>query len=259
MIVVLVAAAAATVAGAVLALSTRDARVSLAGIAALILASPFVVDPPPGIVPLAGRVVGAILALELLRIAIREAAASPDGDGLTGVAAGPATARPALDVRVEALAAVAGIVAGIFVALRYAGAGVPLASGGPLILGAAFGLLAVGITPLLVSRDTLRLGTGAIVVLVGASLVGDVGAGVRSPLESLVASGLIVAVAAAVAAVMLNAMTASGALGFDDTLDVEAEREPVAATIMSSRTHTATGGDIGRPRAGRARRAHPTP
>jgi hypothetical protein len=217
-IVVLVAAAAATVAGAVLALSTRDARTALGGIAALLLASPLVADPLPAIVPLAGRIVGAVLAIELLWIAVREARRAET-----------AGASPAIDVRVEALAAGAGVVGGIFVGLRYVEAGVPLPGLAPLVLGTAFGLIAVGATPLLISRDTLRLGTGAVVVLVGAILVRGVTGGVQSALDSLIASGLVVAAAAAVAAVMLNAMTAAGDLTFDDTLAIEAEQEPSPA------------------------------
>lgn len=262
MILVLVAAAAATVAGAVLALSTRDARIALGGIAALVLASALVADPLPGLVPLAGRIVGAILAIELLWIALREAAQAGDGIDGSAAASGVGGASPAVDARVEALAAIAGLVAGIFVALRYAGSGVPLGPDTPLILGTGFALLAVGVTPLLVSRDTLRLGTGAIVVVVGASLVRGVAAGVQSPLESLVTSGLIVAAAAAVAAVMLNAMSAAGALGFDDTLAVESEREPSLGMAASPSAASAPRpiGTRARPSGpSRARGPHATP
>lgn len=254
MSLVLVVAAAATVAGAVLALSTRDARTALGGLALVILASPLVADPLPGIVPLTARIVGAILAIELLWIAVRGADVAPgEGGGEVGGRVGAevggngrgdsrAAARrpgprktPTIDARVEALAAGAGLAAGFLIALRYEAAGVPMAWGAPIILGTTTSLLTVGVTPLLVSRDTLRLGTGAIVVLVGAMLLGGVTGGVVSPLGSLVAAGLVIAAAAAVAAVMLNALSAAGGLGFDDALAVETEAEPVDGPSDASR------------------------
>lgn len=193
MIVVIVAAATVSIAGAILALAARDARLALRGLAVLLVASAFVADPLPEPLPVLARVIGALLAVELLLIALRLAS----GEELDRV-------RP-VDPRVLGLAAAAGAIAGVVHDVDRLTAGAALSDLSPVVLGTAFALVAVGASPLIVARDILQLGLGATVVMVGAAVGRTAAAPGTSGLASLVTTGLLVAVAAAVAGVLIGA------------------------------------------------------
>ncbi len=201
---VLVATALTVVAGAIVALAARDARVTLIGLAISLAAAALLSDPLPEPAAVAARVIGAALAAELLWIAVRET---------TTIARGSLVGWPA-----EALAAGAAFVVGAaaagdigptsFAALVPAVAGAAAGSpgdGAPLIVGAALALLAVSITPLLRGRDPLRLAVAAALLLSGAATLRAGLLGTPSSLEQLVVAGLVVGVALGGAAVTMRA------------------------------------------------------
>lgn len=200
----LLAAAAVVVAGGVVCLSARDARLALAGLAATLLVAPLVADPLPEPVVLAARTVSALLAVYLPWIVIRDPSSATRGS--------------LLGWPVEALVAAAAFVIGF----GTAGLGAaPL--GPPVAQGAGFALVALSIGPIVFGRDIFRLGSGA-VLLVGGTLLIRVGlAGTPSALEQLVTGILFVGLGGAVAFLAANAVaagTAGGAVFGDGTGDL---------------------------------------
>ncbi len=200
----LVGVALAVTAGAVTAVSARDARAALVGTALALGAAPFLSDPLPQLSTLATRVVGAALAAYLLRAAV----AAP---------LGPATSRPRgapggsrLGWPAEALLAAAAWVVGVNLAaglatLGPAGAAAPggdlVAMLTPAAMATAAGLasMVVAIVPAFAGRDALRTGIGALVLLQGVLLLGTGVAGAPGDLEQLAGVTLLVATASAVA------------------------------------------------------------
>jgi hypothetical protein len=143
--------AGVTVAGAVLAVSARDVRATVLGILVVLLAAPLVASPWPGPLPILARLAAALLAARLLTIGLRDVT-------LTG---GSRIGWPA-----EALAAAAAAVIG------FGSHGLGAVGLGPAEAQAAgFGLIALAITPLATGRDVLRLGVGAVLLVMGALLV----------------------------------------------------------------------------------------
>jgi hypothetical protein len=197
-VTILLAALTATViAGAVVAVSAREARASLLGLLVVLIASPLLADPLPGPLPLAARIAAAFLAGRLIAIAIRD------------------LDRPTMGSRlgwpVEALAAVAGAVVGF----GTHGLGAPaLGPAGASAAGFAVGVLAAA--PIVTSGDVYRLGTGAILLLSGGFLVRAGLGGTPSDLEQLVTAGLVVGVAGAVAVIVRGARDATGELVVTD-------------------------------------------
>jgi len=192
---VLVATAVTVVAGAIVAVSSREARIALLGLAISLVTAPLLADPRPDPLPLAARVVAAILAVELVWITIRSTTTRTRGS-LVGWP-------------VEALAAAAAFVVGFGTSSALVGAA-PAADEGSiaLILGGGAALLVLGITPTFVPRDVLRLGIGATLLLTGATIVRAGVDGTPSPLEQLVTAGLTVALGVAVAAACANTFAA---------------------------------------------------
>ena len=72
MILVLAGVAVAVIAGAVVVVSTPTPRVLVLAVAAVLVASPLLADPLPTPLALIARTLGAVLAVYLLWIAIRE-------------------------------------------------------------------------------------------------------------------------------------------------------------------------------------------
>ena len=79
MSVLLAIAAVVTVAGALVAITGRDARVALIGLVVTMSAAPFLADPLPGPAALAARVVAAVLGGYLLFVVLRETTAATRG------------------------------------------------------------------------------------------------------------------------------------------------------------------------------------
>lgn len=199
---VLVATAVTVVAGAIVAVSSRDARVAILGLGLTLIGAPLLADPVPDPLSLAARVVAAVLTLELLWITVR---------ATTSASRGSLVGWP-----VEALAAAAAFAVGAGV-----GSGLPIeatalgAAGTgstPVIVGGAFSLVALAVTPLVHGRDVLRLGLAAILLLTGGTTLSSGLAGPPGSLGQLVIAGLTVALGAAVGALCTNAFAARGDL-----------------------------------------------
>jgi hypothetical protein len=191
----LVAIVLAIGAGAVVAVSTREAAAAMIGLAVALVAASLLADPMPSPVILGVRVVAALLAAALIRWAARggQRQYSPIG-------------WPA-----EALLATAAAVAGLGIAVALASIGTPVGAGGgdgvsahpapitssALILAAGTSLLALGAAPLVHGRPGVRRAVG-LVLVTQAALLGRVGlAGPPSELEEITRAGLLVAAAAA--------------------------------------------------------------
>ncbi len=217
---VLVAAAITVVAGAIVAVSSRDARIALLGLAVTLIGAPLLADPIPDPLPLAARIVAAVLATELAWIAVR--------------ATTPATRGSLVGWPVEALVAVTAFVVG------FGAAGAPAdpssATGGSdarLILGAAFAVMALTATPLALGRDVLRLGIAATCLVIGATIVRVALVGGPTPLEQLVVAGVTVGLGVAIAAACGNVFAARG----DLSLGVPRPRDAVARRAAVPQAH----------------------
>ena len=185
--------AAVVVAGAVVAVSAREARASLLGLLVVLLGAAVVADPLPTPPAIAARIAAALLAARLLVIAIRD---------LDGPTAGSRLGWP-----VEALAAAAAAVIGF----GTHGLGAP-ALGPPEASAAGFAVGVLAAAPIVTSRDVYRLGIGAILLLVAALLVRVGLGGTPSDLEQLVTCGLIAGLGGAVGVIVRGARDATGEL-----------------------------------------------
>lgn len=179
-----------TIAGAVLAVSARDVRSTVLGLLVVLAAAPLVADPWPGPLAALVRIAGALLAVRLVVVGVR---------GL-GPTAGSRLGWPAAVV-LGGAAAIAG--------LGSHGLGV-VALGPAAAAAAGFGLIALAMAPLIVGRDVLQLGVGAVLLLSGAGLL-RVGLD-RPPTDAdqLVAALLTVGLGGAVAVICAAAGAAGG-------------------------------------------------
>ncbi len=190
--------AAVAVAGAVLAVSARDPRGTVLGLLIVLLASPLIADPWPGPLPILARTAAALLAARLLTVGLR---------GEAGEAGGSRIGWPA-----EALVAAAAAVAG------FGSHGLGAPGLGPAEAQAAgFALGALAAAPLLVGRDALRLGVGAVLLLQAAILVRQALDGPATDAEQLVLALLTIALGGAVAVITAAARAAGGLSVVDET------------------------------------------
>jgi hypothetical protein len=191
--VALAAITTVVVGGAVVAVTARDARTTLLGLLVVLLGAGIIADPLPGPLPIAARIVGALLACRLLAAAVR-------GDAVV-------TSGSRLGWPTEVLAGVAAAIVGVGTH------GLGAAPGGPAEAQAAgFAVGALAIIPIVSGRDVLRLGIGALLVLVAASLVRVGLAGTPSDLEQLVVSGLVIGLGGAIAVIVAGSRAAVGGL-----------------------------------------------
>ena len=189
--------ACVVVAGAVVAVSAREARAALLGLLVALLGAALIADPLPGPLPIAARLAAAFLACRLIAMVIRDLDESTSGSRLGWP--------------VEALGAGAAAVIGF----GTHGLGVP--GGGPAeaqAAGFAVGVLAA--SPIVSSRDVFRLGIGAMLLLLGGLLVRQGLGGTPSELEQLVTSGLVVGLGGAVGVIIAGARAAVGGLVVSD-------------------------------------------
>ena len=189
--------ACVVVAGAVVAVSAREARAALLGLLVALLGAALIADPLPGPLPIAARLAAAFLACRLIAVVIRDLDEPTSGSRLGWP--------------VEALAAGAAAVIGF----GTHGLGVP--GGGPAeaqAAGFAIGVLAG--SPIVSSRDVFRLGIGAMLLLLGGLLVRQGLGGTPSELEQLVTSGLVVGLGGAVGVIIAGARSAVGGLVVSD-------------------------------------------
>lgn len=201
MTVALVGVATIAILGAVVTVSAREARLALTGLVIALVAAPFVADPLPDIRVIALRVIGGVLAAQLLWPAVR-AGVVREGGSLLGW-------------RAEAFIAVAAAACGWAIAVALAGAppGVELPPEAGTIqpfdpavvrfaapAAAGLAILALAATPVLVPPDPVRLGLGLLLLIEGVTLLRAGVGGAAEPLEQLAIVAALVAVAAGVAA-----------------------------------------------------------
>lgn len=234
MTVALVGVATVAILGAIAAVSAREARIALTGLVIALVAAPFVADPLPDIRVIALRVVGGVLAAQLLWPAVR-AGVVREGGSLLGW-------------RAEALMATAAAICGWAIAASLAGipTGVDLLPGtgptgpfDPAVVrfaapaAAGLAILALAATPVLVPPDPVRLGLGLLLLVEGVTLLQSGLGGAAEPLEQLAIVAALVAVAAGVAALSrtLDTRAASAAHlagGSERAADPGPSAEPVA-------------------------------
>ena len=186
------AAAVAAALGAVLILRADDGRTCVFGVALALLVAPLAVEPLPGLLALAFRVVAALLAAYLLYIAVR------------------ASTRLLVPTRLG------GTTEAVFVALAFAlGLLVPGAAperAGPPALASALAVGLAGLDLLLFGQDSLRLGSGAILSVLGASLGYAWLTGPISDASQLAVASALLAAAVSTAWLSLNAYAVRGDL-----------------------------------------------
>jgi len=220
---VLGAVAAVVVAGAVVAVSVRDGRLAVVGLAATLVFAALLGTPLDAPLGLAASLTGGILAAYLLWIAVR-------GGGMTG---GSRLGWPT-----EALLAGAAF----FVGLGTPGLGAPAL--GPVEAQAAgFALAALAVVPVATGRDVLRVGIGLFLLLQAALLMGVGLDGHPSQLEQVVTATLVAALGGAVAALGYAARSdGSGGFGLSAELRVRIRR-PLDARRESPRPPEVTTAD----------------
>jgi hypothetical protein len=205
----------AVVAGAVVAISSRDPRGTILGLAVVLIGSPIVAEPVPAPLGLAARFVGAILAADLLWIVTRD---RPRTGATSTVTEGSRIGWPA-----EALTGIAALVVG------YAAHGLGAPAMGPALASAAgFAVAAVGLTAALTGRDVIRVGLGCLLLVDAGLLVRGALGGTPGDFEQLITSAALVVLAGTLAALAAGAR-ADGSAGFAFSLDrARRYREPDA-------------------------------
>lgn len=222
---ILAVVAMAVVAGAVLAVSSRDARIVVLALAGTLVLSPLLADPIAAPAGLAARLIGSILGAYLLWMAVRErpveneVTAAIQGTVQTG---GSRIGWPA-EALVGASAAVVGFAAH--------GLGAP-GLGPDLGSAAGFAVAALAVAPMLSGRDVLRLGTGLFLLLDAALVVRVALGGTPDPLEHLVTGGLLVALGGTLAVLAVAARTdGQGGLELAAESGPRRRREPDARPL----------------------------
>ncbi|HYC07230.1 MAG TPA: hypothetical protein VEG29_04835 [Candidatus Binatia bacterium] len=218
----LLSAAVIVLAGAVVGVSARDARIALGGLAVTLFVAPFLADPLPSAVALGTRLVAAALAAYLPWIAVRDP--------------GSITRGSLLGAPVEALVGLAAFVIGF----GTAGLGAP-AVGPAEAQGAGVALIALAVGPLAFGRDVFRLGSGAVLLLGGVLLVRTSLAGTPSGLESVVTGALFIALGGSIAFLVVSASMAGAHGG-----EVFAAAGPVTTRVAPQAARRTVGRAPGR-------------
>jgi hypothetical protein len=223
----LAAIAALTIGGAVVAVSARDVRSVSVGVLIVLIGAPLIADPWPGPLAILVRISGALLATRLLLIALR-------GDLVTG---GTRLGWPT-EVLISGAAAFIG----------FGSHGLGATGLGPAEAQAAgFALVALAIVPLIAGRDVLRIGIGALLLLVAASLVR---AGLEAPptdAEQLIGALLTIGIGGAIAVISVAARTAGGLAAFDPSPIDRPRRPPDAHRAPDPAPARDTAREVGRP------------
>jgi hypothetical protein len=227
---ILLGVALVVVAGAVMAVSVRDSRIAVVATGLVLAFSSVLSDPLSEPVAVAARAVGAILASYFLWIAARERPSIGLGWATTD---GSRIGWPA-EVFLAAAAAVAGLAAH--------GLGAP-ALGTGLASAAGFAVAALAVLPALTGRDVLRVGLGLLLLVCAALLVRAGLGGTGDPLEQLLTAGLLVTLAAAVAAMSWAVRTDGGGLGLaEEAAPGRSRRAPDAHPMDPADAPRAGGG-----------------
>ncbi len=217
MSVLLGLAAIVTVAGALAAITGRDARIALAGLVVALAVAPFLADPLPTPASLGVRIVAALLGGYLLFVVLRET---------TVVTRGSLVGLPA-----ETLAAAAAFVIG------YGTSGLGSVALGPAAASATgFALAVISVAPIVRGADIFRLGVALAILVTGAELIRVGLAGTPAPLEQLMTAALTVGMLGTVAVLCANAVAATGGLTLRNERRRSAlfEAHPLTPTAPSS-------------------------
>jgi hypothetical protein len=195
--VALAAVALAVGAGAVIAVSSRDLRAALNGLAIVVIGSTLLVDPLPSPATLGVRIVGGLLVVAILRAQLPEAASDVDPGSRFGWPA-------------ESLIACGAALGGMGIAIGLATTSIGEVGAVPLavatvtsaILGiaTAMALLAVGATPAALGGSGARRAIGLVIVVQAAILLRTGLAGPPGDFEQIAIVGLLLGCAAAAAA-----------------------------------------------------------
>ena len=191
-------AAAATVAGAALAVGGRDRRAVLPGLVVAMLCAPFSVAPLPSPLALAARLSGALLAADLVWVLARVKGWQPSWNSL-------------------GLAGSAALAAAAFVVGLWLEPVKPL-PGGSAAQAAGLALVVLALGPL-ASSDPTRLGIGATVLTLGAVELARSWIGAAPALEDLMVALLLVALLGTTGLLMVPAALTKPAPGESGGLD----------------------------------------
>ena len=250
---VLVVLAVLVVAGAVTAVAAATPRAAVLGLLVATLGAAFVTEPFPGIEGMLARIIGTTLGAFLVWIALRgapgrlpPASAGWLGSGAIAVAAFAAgwLAAGGLDAALDAAVGPGG---------GSGAAGVPkaLVEGSPVAraaIAAAFALVALGLPQIAFPRDTLRLGTGCLLLLAAAGLAGNALAGQLDDVVELALAVLTALAFTGAAAVIAASIRHGGDLVIRDALRPEAavrhrasdDAHPVGAPSSTSPASAST-------------------
>ncbi len=178
--------ALAVVAGAVVAVSARNARTAIFGLVIVMILSPALADPVPAAIGLAARVVGGVLAAYLLWIAARGERVETGGSQV-----GWPT---------ELFLAVAAAAVG------YGSHGLGVSADGPASAAAAgFAAVGLAVLPVATGRDILRIGLGLSLLLAGALLILTSLVGTPGSFDQVLVAGLVATLGGAIAILLLAA------------------------------------------------------
>ena len=237
----LVAIVLAIVAGAVVAVSTREAAGAAIGLAVSLVAAALFSDPLPSAAVLGVRIVAALLAAALIRWAGRHGTRQFSPFGWPG----------------EALLATAAAVAGLGVAVGLASIGIgggqvaPGGDGAPgiaqpgsitamaLLIAAGCSLLALGAAPLVHGRLGVRRAIGLVLVTQAVLLIRVGLAGPASDLEEVARAALLVTAAASGAALARAAAAAAASRRGDGDGDGDADADGDPTSTKGARRPSA--------------------
>ncbi len=213
------------VAGAVAAIAAATPRLAVLGLLLALLGAGYVAEPFPGPLGLATRLAGATLGVYLIWIALRRSpVAMPAASvGWPGAVAIGIVAFVAGWLGAGTLGAALG--AGSADGPGLGSVGAALVAGSPVpkaALGAAFALAALAIPQVLIARDTLRLGTGLLLLLAACSLVTNALVGRPDDVAALGGALLVAFAGAGVAAVIELSIRRGGDLVIRDSLRPDA-------------------------------------
>jgi hypothetical protein len=173
----LLAAAGVTI-GTILVLRSPDGRVVSLGLALALVLAPLTSEPLPGILSLAYRIVAALLSAYLVWLAVRTTT--------------PYVGTPRLGGTAEAVFVAAAFLLGLMLGVQDRDPAVASLAGGLACGAGALAMLAFG-------RDPLRIGCGAVLGLLAASLGQSWLTGTAADLGQLAFASAILAAAAATA------------------------------------------------------------
>jgi hypothetical protein len=204
---------------AVVATSAREPRLAALGMVVTIVGAAYVTEPLPGVVALAARLAGSVLAGYLVWVALR-GAPPPTAGWQLGWPGAAAVAIVAFAIGWLSSGTVGSVIAVATGSGPGVGAAAALAAGSPVpraAFGAALALVALAAAPVLVGRDVLRLGLGLLLLLAAAGLLRNVMSVTTDGPVELALAILTALIGAAVAGVVGRSLAVHGDLDLRET------------------------------------------